>query len=206
LLTDDSSEKMVRIGKRGKVNSSTARCRNNSSICRSNYYRCRNSSSNIIFNNCFNNKKASSPWIAWVLLMTFAVALSAFMYNFMIGYTKDTNENIKDIVYNTDECRQVSASIEDVCFDSTSQILNITLQNRNYIRLYKIDFRIFNGNVPIHTNNTEITLNTNRKKLISLNTGTSQTVTYVEVIPHVTKENKDIICSDKKIAERVTVC
>ncbi|HII72363.1 TPA: hypothetical protein HA265_06430, partial [Candidatus Woesearchaeota archaeon] len=88
-------------------------------------------------------KKAVSPWISWVLLMAFAVVLSAFMYNFMVSYTKDSTEDMKKIVYNTDECRLVSINIESACM--TAQALNITLQNRNYIRIDEMDFRFYSG-------------------------------------------------------------
>jgi FlaG/FlaF family flagellin (archaellin) len=151
-------------------------------------------------------RKAVSPWIAWVLLLAFAVALSAFMYSFMVDYTEDTTEGIKKQVYNTDECRQASLSIEDACVDTSAQILNITLQNRNYIRLDKIDFRLYVGRTPISTVETTITLNPNRKKLVSVNTSTTDTVTYVEVIPHIETHDYDIICGDKKVASEVSTC
>jgi hypothetical protein len=149
------------------------------------------------------NKRAVSPWISWVLLVAFAIILSAFMYNFMVSYTEDTTEDIKKTVYNTDECRRVSINIDSACL--SSQVLNITLQNKNYIRIDKIDFRLYNGRTPVHTNQTEIAMNPNREKLVEINTGVSA-VTRVEVIPHVTKENLDIICADRKADSEVSTC
>jgi FlaG/FlaF family flagellin (archaellin) len=151
-----------------------------------------------------SQKKAVSPWISWVLLVAFAVMLSAFMYNFMVSYTKSSTTDMKKVVYNTDECRLVSINIEDAC--RSSQVLNITLQNRNYIRIDSIDFRLYNDRVPIHTNLTNISMNPNRKKVVSLDTGTSTETTRIEVIPHITKENMDIICAEKKASKEVTVC
>lgn len=153
-----------------------------------------------------HSKKASSPLIAWVLILTFAVSLSAFMYSFMVDYTESTTDDIKKTVYNTDECRQASVSIEDVCVDTASQVLNITLQNRNYIRLDKIDFRLYEGRLPIHTIATNTTLNPNRKKLVSVDTNTTDTVTYVEVLPHIETHDLDIICSERKISSSVSAC
>ena len=158
---------------------------------------------NPLVSGVLNQKKAVSPWISWVLLVAFAVVLSAFMYNFMVSYTKSSTDDMKKVVYNTDECRFVSINIEDACL--SSQVLNITLQNRNYIRIDSMDFRFYNGRVPLHTNITEIAMNPNRKKVVSLDTGTSS-VTRVEVIPHITKENMDIICADKKAAKEVVSC
>jgi FlaG/FlaF family flagellin (archaellin) len=149
------------------------------------------------------SRKAVSPWIAWVLLVAFAIMLSALMYNFMVDFTETSTEDIKKIVYNTDECRTVSISIESACF--AAQDLNITLQNRNYIRIDSMDFRYYDGRVPLDINQTNITMNPNRVKTVSIATGQSS-VTRVEVIPHIIKENTDIICADKKDSAEVTSC
>ncbi len=152
-------------------------------------------------NKIIRNKRAVSPWISWVLLIAFAIMLSAFMYDFMVGYTEDSTEDMKKTVYNTDECRLVSINIVDACMSSS--ILNITLENTNYVRLDKLDFRVYNGRIPLHTNQTEIPMNPNRNKIIELETGVT-TVTYVEVIPHIEKDNMDIICGDKKASKEVS--
>lgn len=149
-------------------------------------------------------KRAADAWISWVLIMAFAVVLSVFMYNFMVSYTTDQTQEIKKVVYNTDECRQVSLSINAVCV--SSQVLNITLQNRNYIRIDGMDFRLYNGHIPIHTNLTTITMNPNREKVITLDIGTATVPTLVEVIPHIKKENIDMICADTKVASAVVSC
>jgi len=90
-------------------------------------------------------RRAAASYVAWVLLTAFAVALSALMYNFMYDFTQSNTEKIKTIVYNTDECRQAGFSIEEACFGYSSQVLNITLQNRNYVRLSALDFRYYQG-------------------------------------------------------------
>ncbi|MFC1742266.1 hypothetical protein ACFL3V_07060 [Nanoarchaeota archaeon] len=151
----------------------------------------------------YNNKRAVSPWISWVLLMAFAMALSALMYDFMVDYTESSTDDMKKVVYNADECRLVSLNIDSACL--SSQVLNITLQNRNYIRIDSMDFRFYDGRFPLHTNQTEISMNPNRVKRIDLNIGVS-TATKVEVIPHITKENMDIICAEKKAAVDITSC
>ena len=152
-------------------------------------------------NKIIQNKRAVSPWISWVLLVAFAIMLSAFMYDFMVSYTEDSTEDMKKTVYNTDECRLVSINIDSACM-STS-ILNITLQNKNYVRVDQLDFRVYNGRIPLHTNQTEIPMNPNRNKIIELETGVT-TVTFVEVIPHIEKDKMDIICADKKTSSAVS--
>ncbi len=151
----------------------------------------------------FRGKKAVSEWMSWVLLVAFTVVLSVFMYHFMVDYTEDSTKDIKKVVYNTDECRTVSINIENACF--SAQALNITLQNKNYIRIDSMDFRYYNGVMPLHTNMTEISMNPNRVKLVTINTGASA-ITRVEVIPHITKENMDIICADRKVMADVVAC
>ncbi|MFH1063993.1 MAG: hypothetical protein V1729_02860 [Candidatus Woesearchaeota archaeon] len=68
-----------------------------------------------------------------------------------------------------------------------------------------MDFRFYNGRIPLHTNQTNITMNPNRIKYIELDTGLT-TVTRVEIIPHVYKDNVDVICGDKKIESEVSIC
>lgn len=148
-------------------------------------------------------KRAVSPYISWVLLMAFAVVLSALMYSFMVDYTNDSVSDIKRVVYNADECRSVSLVISSSCF--SAQILNITLENNNYARIDTMDFRLFNGRVPIHMNQTNISMNPNRVKAIELKTGASA-VTMVEVIPHIMKEDMDIVCTDRKVQADVLAC
>ncbi len=145
-------------------------------------------------------KRAISPWISWVLLVAFAILLSAMMYNFMVDYTKSSTEDVKKVVYNTDECRLVSINIEYACF--SAQVLNITLQNRNYIRVDKMDIRYYDGRIPLDLNQTNISMNPNREKIIELATGQSS-ITRVDVIPHIVKEGMDIICADKKASKEV---
>ncbi len=146
----------------------------------------------------FNQKKGVSGWIAWVLILAFVVSLSAFMYDFMIDYTESSTEGVKKVVYDTDECRSVSISIESACQDISSQVLNITLQNRNYIRVKKMNFRMFNpSKKPLLFNTTNTTLNPNRKKTINIPTSTD-IIGYVEVIPIVIRDNLEIVCGERK--------
>ena len=71
------------------------------------------------------SKKGASPWIAWILLIAFVVSLAAFMYSFMMSHTEERTEDMKEMVYNTDECRSVSLNIISACM--SAQVLNITL-------------------------------------------------------------------------------
>ncbi len=150
-------------------------------------------------------KKAISPYVSWILIMAFVVAISAFMYSFMTGYTKDTTKDIKKQVYNADECRSVSLNILSACH--ASGYLNITVQNTNYLRITGMDFRLYDKNKkPIQTNTTEIPMNPNRIKELSINTGITTTVSRVDVIPRIKKDNLEIICGEQKAQKEVTTC
>ncbi|MBT7903740.1 hypothetical protein HN587_07795 [Candidatus Woesearchaeota archaeon] len=149
------------------------------------------------------NKKAAGPFISWVLVMAFAVALSAFMYSFMVDHTTESTNEIKKTVFNTDECRQVSLSVESVCQNLTTQVLNIQIQNRNYRRIDLIDYRIYDADKkPLSTNSTEISLNPDRTKQIEV-TGITQELGMVEVIPIVKREDFTIICADRKASSTI---
>ena len=146
------------------------------------------------------NKRAASVWIAYVLLVAFVVSLSAIMFSFMTDYTRSSTKNIKKTVFNTDECRSVALSIESVCF--SSQVLNITVKNRNYLRIDEVDVRLYDSkNKPLGLNITNVSLNPNREKIISINTGFSS-LGFVEVIPRVIKEDVDgpfdIVCDERR--------
>ncbi|MBI5398378.1 hypothetical protein HZB03_02840 [Candidatus Woesearchaeota archaeon] len=145
-------------------------------------------------------KRAASVWIAYVLLMAFVVSLSAVMFSFMTDYTRSATKDIKKTVFNTEECHSVSLSVESACF--ASQVLNITVQNRNYLRIDKLDFRLYDlAKKPRALNITNITINPNRKKTITVNTGMSQ-LGFVEVVPVILKQAPEalfeIVCSDRK--------
>jgi len=149
-------------------------------------------------------KRGVSPYLSWILLMAFVVAISAFMYSFMTDYTKDTTTDIKKQVYDTDECRSLSLNIKTACI--SSQTLNITLQNTGYIRIEGIDYRLYDANnIPLHTNRTNSSMNPNRIKPYSINLGVSD-VGLVEVIPVIRKDNIEIICSEKKAQKEVLAC
>ncbi|MBT5021985.1 hypothetical protein HOK51_00920 [Candidatus Woesearchaeota archaeon] len=152
------------------------------------------------------DKRGVGPWISWVLIMAFAVALSAFMYSFMVEYTSTSTDEIKEAVYNTDECRSVSLSIESVCQNTTTSELNIEIKNRNYRRIDLVDYRLYDASQkPISTNATNVSLNPNRKKTLNLSGVTSLQLGLVEIIPSVNKEEFTIICSDKKASSTTIV-
>ena len=144
-------------------------------------------------------KMAASLWLSWVLLFAFVIGISALSYRFIVPLVSDTTTDVKKVVFNTDECRQVGISIEEVCQDSTAQHLNMTIRNRNYISVDKLRFQWFDtDNIPINSNAQNVTHAPNRNKIYSVSTGTGDTIGVVQVTPVIIKENLEIVCSEKE--------
>lgn len=149
-------------------------------------------------------KKAVSPYVSWILIMAFVVVLSAFMYSFMTDYTEETTEDVKKQVYDADECRSVSVDVVSAC--NSSQALNITIQNTDYIRIDAIDFRLYDmAKKPVLTNRTDISMNPNRIKQVEIAKGGTE-ISMIEVVPIIFKENMEIICGEKKAQAEVKNC
>lgn len=150
-------------------------------------------------------KRGVGIYVSWILIFAFAVALSALMYKFMIDYTKSSSKDIEKVVINTDDCKSVSLSIEEACFDSGD--LRMVLKNRNYAKIDKMNFRFFDAdNRPGSTNLTDIPLSPNREKTITLGTGLSD-VGFVQVIPIIFREGYEIQCESKKASSTdITTC
>ncbi|MFQ5474268.1 MAG: hypothetical protein ACE5DM_00360 [Candidatus Nanoarchaeia archaeon] len=143
------------------------------------------------------SRKAASLWLSWILLFTFAIVLSAFSYRFIIPLVTDTTEDVKQVVFNTDECRQVSISLEAVCQSSTAQHLNMTIRNRNYLRVDELRFQLFDSaRTPIKTVSVNTTLAPNRAKKYSVN-GSSSTLGFIKATPILKKEGLTVVCSEK---------
>jgi len=144
-------------------------------------------------------KRAVSLWLSWVLLFAFVIGLSALSYRFIVPLVSDTTTDVKKVVFNTDECRQVGISIEEVCQDSTAQHLNMTIRNRNYISVDKLRFQWFDtDNIPISSEEQDVTHAPNRNKIYSVDTGTGATIGAVQITPVIIKENLEIVCSEKE--------
>lgn len=154
------------------------------------------------------NKKAASLWLEWILLFAFVIALSALSYAFIVPLVKDTTTSVKKVVFNTDECRQVAISIESVCQDNAAQHLNMTIRNRNYIRIDKIRFNWFGtDNAQISSLSETTKLAPNRIKRYEIDTTTGATIGFVKITPIIYKDNLEVICSEKDTsATDIPVC
>jgi hypothetical protein len=152
------------------------------------------------------NKKAVSPWIAYVLLIGFVVALSAFVYSWITGYTVQTTEDVKERIYNSDLCDSLGVSMVACINTSTSQDLYINVTNRGDLRITKLVFRFIqmrNTSVEdiydIEIDNILKPQHTKNLSAEQLNlTWEVDGETIVEAIPATEKENFLIVCNNRK--------
>lgn len=156
------------------------------------------------------NKKAISLWISFVLLTAFVVLISAFMYDWMTGFTKETTISIKKRTENTELCNLVSVSIDEACLNisTTPKSLYINITNRNDLRVRQLIFRLYKDfkSTEIETTEINVTIKPQFKKELVINT-TLSNVSYLDVIPATIKEETLHVCTDRKaVIESVSSC
>jgi len=147
------------------------------------------------------DKKAASVWISYVLLVGFAVAMAAFMYSWMSGYTSEKTVEIKERVYNSELCNSVAASIT-AC--NISQNLYINVTNRGDIRISQLIFRLENSSDYVFQ---EINTTIKPQGTKSFNFTQMKVVNATaEVVPAAVKEKFLIVCTEKKASAGVASC
>ncbi len=146
-------------------------------------------------------RKGIAIWMSWVLLVAFMVALSAFMYNWITGYTESSAERI-ETSYNEESCSSVAISV-DGC--QKAEILNITISNKGDLEIDKVIFRLYDLYNNIESKDKVIAIKAGEtKQLELLKQGTIQ---RLESIPILIKGNKVTICRDRMhIFEDITSC
>lgn len=150
------------------------------------------------------NKKGISIWISWVLIIAFMAILAVFMFNWTSSFTTSQTDRLKE-VYNSVDCNFVTISIDGIC--QNTQILNMNVTNRKNIDVDMLIFRIYDiyGNPEAKEIEKFIRhgkTNTETVKVIK------QGITSItEVVPVVIKDNKKIICDERKItANNIKFC
>ena len=147
------------------------------------------------------NKRGADVWISYVLLVGFTVALAAFIYSWMTGFSIEKTTEIKERIYDADICGSVAISI-NAC--NSSQTLYINITNRGDIRINQLIFRLDNGtdytsfeiNTTIKPQNSE-TFNFTNVKIINATP---------DVVPATFKDKYDVVCTDKKAMSAVANC
>lgn len=151
-------------------------------------------------------KNAVSPWISYVLLIAFVVALGAFVYNWLTDYSVRSVADVKERVFNSELCDLSGVSVEACLNSSTSQDLYINVTNRGDLRIDKLIFRFLKTSgssvEDIYVFELDSVIKpqfTKSFKAVDLNlTMDVDSNTTIEVVPGKVQENILVICDDKK--------
>ena len=139
------------------------------------------------------NKKAQAIWISWVILGAFAVALGIIVGTQMIQMSEKSSEEIKNYVYDTQECQSVGINIQNIC--QNPEALNIELANIRNIKLQEVLLRIFDGSGDAETKNIAFSLEPGKEKTLSV--GKSRIADRVEILPVINIDGSSIICRER---------
>jgi len=146
-------------------------------------------------------KKAMSEWISYVLLVGFTVALAAFVYVWMTGYTSQSAQSVKERAYDSDLCDSLGVSVAACMNSSPSQNLYINVTNRGDLRITKLTFRFFQSEMPVSEIEIDSIINPQHTKNFSISqvnfTGVVNGSIKVEVIPETSKDNILVVCREK---------
>lgn len=141
-------------------------------------------------------KKGVALWISWVLLMSFALLLSALMYNWIFGFTSDTTVELEKRAFKTQGCDQIALDITDVCQDTQTLYINVT--NVKTLRVTKMLFRVYDlyDNPEMYTR--EIIVRPGRmEQLQLLKQGRTS---RVEVVPVAVDGDIEVVCTSRVVA------
>lgn len=141
------------------------------------------------------SKRGVSAWISWVLLVAFMVTLSAFMYSFLAGFTKQSIEDVKEQVIDSKVCDNVGISVS-ACLKN-SNLITITAKNVNYITVDKISIDLFDVFDRPQQKSKEFKLvSGNSKRFDLLKDGI---IKEIHAVPVIYKDGKVIFCSNKEV-------
>jgi FlaG/FlaF family flagellin (archaellin) len=140
-------------------------------------------------------KKGDATWISWVLLMAFAVVMSAIVYNWMFGFTKSSAESIEKRTMNAAQCEQVGLSIDKACQETEYIYMDVT--NRNNLNIDKVIVRMYNVyGEPIEPL-LEKTISIGPKESTKIQLQKSGVVKKVDLIPITIQKRTEIVCSER---------
>jgi len=147
------------------------------------------------------SKKAVAIWMSWVLLTAFMVALSAFMYNWIAGYSESSAEDIA-ATYGQGSCSSAAIEVSG-CQESERLILEIN--NKGNLKIDKIIFRLYDLYGNIESKEKDVNVKAGKTKDIKvLKQGTIQ---ILESVPVLVKDGDKIVCRDKMhTLENITTC
>lgn len=143
-----------------------------------------------------------APYVSWVLLLSFAAALSAFMFAWMTTQVEISTSTIEERT-DTATCDDISVSVDEAC--QNTQTLNINVTNVRLLTVNGLKFRFFDL-----YDNTEL-----RSINITIRPGDTQTIEVIkqgtlkqaEIIPFTKQDDKIITCTvSMTTLENIQIC
>jgi capsule polysaccharide export protein KpsE/RkpR len=149
-------------------------------------------------------KKGVSIWISWVLIIAFMSIIASVMFVWTSGFTSQSTQRLKD-VYNAVDCNFVTVSIDGAC--QNTQTLNMNITNRKNIDIDELVLRIYDIYGNPETKEMSVFIRHGRTNTETVKVIKQGVTSVVEVVPVVIKDNKRIICDERKItANNINFC
>ncbi|MBD3313394.1 hypothetical protein GF345_03045 [Candidatus Woesearchaeota archaeon] len=148
-----------------------------------------------------SRKGGISPWISWVLILTFAVLLASIVSFWMRDYVSGTVGDLVSIEKRTEYCDLVGIDIDDLIVEN-SQTLNMKVINTYNLAVDRLIFRMYDTGNNILINSTNITIKPEQNKTISV--PKNETTYRIEIVPVVIRDNEQFVCDDRMVWKNVT--
>ena len=143
-----------------------------------------------------------AAFVSWVLIILFAVVLSAIMLNWTRSYVTKQGE---DLTSRSDTllCGDTSINIDGMC--QNTQTLNMNVTNNNNLEIDKLRIRFIDLYDASEVKKIDLKLAAgDSEKYTVLKQGTTK---QVKVTPIVLKKDKEIVCEDKSFTfEEIKQC
>jgi flagellin-like protein len=135
--------------------------------------------------------KAQAEVIGYVILIGFAVILAVIVGKTIIDMSKESSTNIKQYLYNTEECKLAEIGINNAC--QTPQALNIEIENKGTIEINGLMFKFYDVSGEAETKKLEVPK--------------SRMAVTTEIVPTLEQEKYIIVCNEKSIkADHIQDC
>lgn len=147
------------------------------------------------------NKRGLAPYISWILIMSFVVSLSVFMYSW-IGDNVETSTS--QIIDRNEEtlCSDVGFSVVSAC--QNSKTLNMNVTNIDLLTIKEFKIRLFDLYDNVESKTILLTIRPSDTEYVKiLKQGTQK---QVEIIP-VIKSKNDVLCIESMVTlQNIEIC
>jgi len=147
-------------------------------------------------------KKGVAEYLSWVLLISFAAAMSVFMYSWINGQVQTNTQDIQQRA-DTALCDNVGINIISVC--QNTQTLNMNISNVKVLGISSLTFRFYDLYDNQDQRSINVTIRPGEKQDIQVIK--QGTLKQAEIIPVTKQENTIITCAKSKLTiENIKIC